>query len=192
MLAGLGDRVRRWRVSRELDRSGLAQRSGLGEEHLAGVEAGEATPSLTELATIAEVLEVALSELFTDVKPGPAAVVMRGDEVPTVDAGGMSVQILTPRAMVPGLYAARYRLSASDVEPARHEGHDWVYVLSGRLHIDFDQGAMTLLPGDSVSFSSRVPHRLSALGEEPAEFLAVGATLPPSRDGAAPADADGR
>ena len=102
----------------------------------------------------------------------------RHDEVPTVESGDMAVQVLTPRSVIPGMYAARYRLapSGSGVRPAQHEGHDWLYVLSGRLRVEFEQDSVTLAAGDSASFSSSVAHRLVA-PEEPAEFLAVGATL---------------
>ncbi|TDD56648.1 helix-turn-helix domain-containing protein [Saccharopolyspora elongata] len=186
-LAGLGDRIRRLRAARGLDQADLAERAGLGVALLGNVERGDATPSLDVLAQLATALGVGLSELFTDNKPGPAVMVLRGDEAPTVDTDGMALQVLTPRAVIPGLYAARYRISPSSegVRPVRHEGHDWLYVLSGRLHVEFDQGTTTLRAGDSVSFSSRVPHRLSALGGEPAEFLAVGATLQTSPRGEA-------
>lgn len=178
-LAGLGDRIRRLRVARGLDQGELAARAELAVSHLDNVEQGEATPALEVLARLATALDVGLSQLFTDGKPGPAAMVLRGNEVPTVDTDGMALQVLTPRAVIPGLYAARYRISPTSegVRPVKHEGHDWLYVLSGQLHVDFDQGATTLRAGDSVSFSARVPHRLSALGGTPAEFLAVGATL---------------
>ncbi|CAL99512.1 XRE family transcriptional regulator [Saccharopolyspora erythraea NRRL 2338] len=178
-LAGLGGRIGRLRTERGLDQATLARRAELEQTHLAGVESGTATPSLPVLAQLAEALDVGLSELFTDARPGPAAVVLRGDEVPSVDDGGMSVQVLTPRAVIPGLYAARYRLSSasSAVRPVRHVGHDWLYVLSGELHVEFESDSTTLRAGDSVSFSSKVPHKLSAVGGQDAEFLAVGATL---------------
>lgn len=186
-LAGLGDRIRRLRLARGLEQVDLAGQAELDVEHLANVERGDATPSLDVLAQLATALHVGLSELFTDNKPGPAVMVLRGNEAPTVDADGMALQVLTPRAVIPGLYAARYRISPTSegVRPVRHEGHDWLYVLTGQLHVEFDQGATTLRAGDSVSFSSRVPHRLSALGGEPAEFLAVGAALPASPRGEA-------
>ncbi|MEV0698495.1 XRE family transcriptional regulator [Saccharopolyspora sp. NPDC050389] len=186
-LAGLGDRIRRLRAARGLDQADLAERAGLDVALLVNVERGDATPSLDVLAQLATALGVGLSELFTDNKPGPAVMVLRDDEAPTVDTDGMALQVLTPRAVIPGLYAARYRISPSSegVRPVRHEGHDWLYVLSGQLHVEFDQGTTTLRAGDSVSFSARVPHRLSALGGEPAEFLAVGATLQVSPRGEA-------
>ncbi len=178
VLTGIGDRIRRLRTTRELPQRDLAGQAGLTEEHLAAVEQGDLAPSLAELTRLADVLEVALAELFTDAVPGPAAVVLRDEEVPTVESGDIAVQVLTPRSVIPGMYAARYRLSpaSSGVRPVQHDGHDWLYVLSGQLRIEFEQDAVTLSSGDSVSFSSNLPHLLVAPGAA-AEFLAVGATL---------------
>lgn len=179
VLTGLGERIRGLRVSRGIDPGELAERAELDASHLGEVEAGGSAPSLDVLTRIAGALDVPLAELFTDAKPGPAAEILRGDEVPAVEDSGMTAQVLTPRAVVPGLYACRYRLSPNSeaVRPVRHEGHDWLYVLSGELHIAFDQDSTTLHEGDSVSFSSNVAHRLSATGQGAAEFLTVGAAL---------------
>lgn len=179
VLAGIGERIGRLRAERDMSRAALAESARVGEQRLADVEEERATPTLAELTAVAGVLEVPLAELFTDAVPGPAAVVMRGDEVPTVESGDLAVQVLTPRSVLPGLYAARYRLSptAVGVRPVQHEGHDWLYVLSGRLRVEFEQDSVTLEAGDSASFGSTVWHRLVVPGDEPAEFLAVGATL---------------
>ncbi|WP_433870828.1 helix-turn-helix domain-containing protein [Saccharopolyspora sp. CA-218241] len=178
-LEGLGDRVRRRREERGLAPAALAERAGLDTAQLGDLEGGGPTPALEVLARLADALDIDLSELFTDTKPGPAVVVLRGDEARTVVDEGLVLQVLTPRAVIPGMYAARYRLTrtAEGVRPVRHVGHDWLYVLSGELLVEFSEDSTTLRAGDSVSFSSRVPHRLSAVGREPAEFLAVGATL---------------
>ncbi|APU12224.1 MULTISPECIES: helix-turn-helix domain-containing protein [Actinoalloteichus] len=178
-LAGLGARVRGLRTRRGLSRSQLAARSGLSEPHLSRLENGERLPSLHMLARLAAGLDVSLAELLTDQPPGPAAVVMRGDSVPTVSAGGLSTQVLTPRSVVPGMYATRYQLepSAETTDLLIHDGNDWIYVLSGALLIDFGTDSISLAPGDSVSFSSRVPHRLRAENGRPVDFLAIGHTL---------------
>ncbi|WP_016697108.1 helix-turn-helix domain-containing protein [Actinoalloteichus spitiensis] len=177
-LAGLGRRVRRLRTRRGLSQQQLATVSGLSEPHLSRLESGDRLPSLNVLVRLAAGLDVPVAELFTDQPPGPAAVVLRGADVPSVSSGGLSAQVLTPRAVVPGLYAARYRLEpvGRDTDLATHDGHDWVYVLAGRLRIEFGTETVVLDPGDSASFSSRVPHRLGAEGAAPADFLAIGCT----------------
>lgn len=183
-LAGLGDRVRQLRSGQGLSQAELGQRAGLPASYVDDVERAVANPSLAELARVANGLGVSISELLTGEKPGPAAVVVvRAGEAQTVSHGEVELQVLTPRSVVPGLYAARYRIppSAPGVRPVQHEGLDWLYVLRGELRIEFNEQVTTLRPGDTASFSSRVPHRLSAAGGTEAEFLAVGAAYPGAR-----------
>jgi quercetin dioxygenase-like cupin family protein len=50
----------------------------------------------------------------------------------------------------------------------RHEGKEYAYVLEGRLGVQIGFERYELGPGDSVSFNSVHPHRLWAIGDEPA------------------------
>ena len=52
------------------------------------------------------------------------------------------------------------------------DGHDWLYVLSGRLRLVLGEEDFVLEPGEAVEFSCRTPHWLGAIGG-PAEALAV-------------------
>lgn len=49
-----------------------------------------------------------------------------------------------------------------------HSGHEYGYVISGRLGVTIGFDTYVLAPGDSVSFDSTLPHRLFAIGDEPA------------------------
>ena len=49
----------------------------------------------------------------------------------------------------------------------RHSGHEYGLVLSGKLEVTVGFDNYVLGPGDSISFDSTVPHRLTNLGDEP-------------------------
>ncbi len=98
-LAGLATGSAGCGWARGLDQVDLAGQAELDLEHLVSVERGEATPSLDVPARLATAPDVGLSELFTDDKPGPAVMVLRGNEAPTVDTDGMALQVLTPRLL---------------------------------------------------------------------------------------------
>ena len=53
-----------------------------------------------------------------------------------------------------------------------HDGHDWIYVLSGRLRLVLGDDDFVLEPGEAAEFSCRTPHWLGAV-EGPAEALAI-------------------
>jgi quercetin dioxygenase-like cupin family protein len=60
-------------------------------------------------------------------------------------------------------------------EHYRHEGEEWIYVLSGQLTISLLGKTFDLEPGDAAHFESRLPHRLIARGGREAEVLVVAA-----------------
>lgn len=61
--------------------------------------------------------------------------------------------------------------SCAPNQPIRHEGTERGVVLSGRLGVSLGDDRLELGPGDAVSFSSEEPHRLWAIGAEPAEAI---------------------
>ncbi len=62
---------------------------------------------------------------------------------------------------------------ASSPEDAfqRHAGHEWGYVISGELHVTIGFEEYLLEPGDAISIDSRIPHRLSNLGDTPVHAI---------------------
>ncbi len=62
---------------------------------------------------------------------------------------------------------------ASSPEDAyqRHGGHEWGYVLSGRLQVQIGFEEYVLEPGDAISIDSATPHRLSTVGDEPVHAI---------------------
>jgi quercetin dioxygenase-like cupin family protein len=53
----------------------------------------------------------------------------------------------------------------------RHPGHEWGYVLSGRLQVRIGFEEYVLEPGDAISINSSIPHRLATLGDEPVHAI---------------------
>lgn len=54
-----------------------------------------------------------------------------------------------------------------------HPGQEFNYLLEGRLQLDLDGHEMILQKGDSIYFNSELPHRMKALDNERAVFLAI-------------------
>ena len=59
-----GDRIRSLRQLRKLSQEELAFRAGIHRTYLGGVERGERNPALKNINSLAEALNVTLSELF--------------------------------------------------------------------------------------------------------------------------------
>jgi quercetin dioxygenase-like cupin family protein len=57
-------------------------------------------------------------------------------------------------------------------EPRSHEGHEWLYVVSGRVRLVLGDDDVVLSPGEAAEFSTWTPHWMSAVGG-PAEVLTL-------------------
>ena len=64
LLLGLGNVLREARTESRVSQEELGLRTGVHRNYIGGIERGERNPSVTTIATLAEALEVKLSELF--------------------------------------------------------------------------------------------------------------------------------
>jgi mannose-6-phosphate isomerase-like protein (cupin superfamily) len=87
---------------------------------------------------------------------------------------GIKFLPLTRAGAADGMHAYKIYYPAEQREPTPsvHEGHDWIYVLSGRLRLVLGDEDFTLEPGEAAEFSCRVPHWVGAV-DGPAEALAI-------------------
>jgi transcriptional regulator with XRE-family HTH domain len=53
----------------------------------------------------------------------------------------------------------------------RHSGHEWGYVISGTLEVVIGFDRHVLEAGDAVSLDSRIPHRLTNIGDTPVHAI---------------------
>ena len=195
--SAMGDHLRDARRRRHLSLRDLAGRIGLSPSLISQVETGRARPSVSTLYAIATELDVSLDELlFNDadragrngetpltvfpVEPPAAAAappaagppVQRSDDRKVIRlASGVVWERLTTDS-VPGidfLYVT-YEVggaSSPENEFQRHGGHEWGFVMSGRLGVTIGFEEHELGPGDSISIDSTVPHRLYNRGTVP-------------------------
>ncbi len=63
--------------------------------------------------------------------------------------------------------------SKATPEPRAHDGHEWIYVLSGRHAVRPRRPGLVLGPGEVAAFDTTVPHWFGSTGDEPAEILSI-------------------
>ena len=89
---------------------------------------------------------------------------------------GLTMWPLTNRGPADGLHAYKIRISARRRKPPAslpvHEGHDWVYVLDGRMRLMLGEQDLIIEPGGAVEFSTWTPHWFSVV-DEPVEMIAL-------------------
>ena len=170
----LGARLRWLRRSQGMTLRELAGRAAVTESFLSQVERGVASPSVASLQRVARGLGLSIAQLFAG-GSGAGRVVRAAERRRVVyDALGAVDEFLTPTD------ATRLQLILSTIdpgggtgdEPYTHESdEEVVFVLEGSLDLWVADEHYHLDAGDTVTYSSRLPHRNSNLGRTPARVL---------------------
>lgn len=179
----VGERIKTLREKRGLTLQELAEKLGFSSALLNQIENHLVSPPLGALIKIAKGLNVSLGEIWGE-KGGESYVLTRKGEGGTVSrfaskegiSYGYSYNSLgagmEDRHIEPFIITLEPP-TVKKPEPSRHEGEEFLYVLSGRVEICLDGHTDIMEPGDSIQYSARLSHRLSCVGEEPAEMIAV-------------------
>ena len=193
-LNSLGSRLRAERERLEISLRELARRIEVSPSLISQIERGLAMPSVSTLWLLATELGLTIDALFssserppqsggasaTPARDGtsPKGPVQRREDRKSIRlAGGVLWERLTAQSddEVEFLHV-NYAPGAESCPPDsmfRHGGKEYAYVLSGRLGLQIGFENYELAAGDSVSFSAQMPHRLWAIGTEPATAIWV-------------------
>ena len=130
---------------------------------LSRLETGKRRLALDHIPALAAALGVSTDELLGPApRPGPAgprqaAPVRRDDDV-AADEPWPGAPASTPTASRSAPAGASRRPSC----PV-HDGHDWLYVLEGRLRLLLGDDDLTIEPGEAVEFATSTPHWFGAV-----------------------------
>lgn len=164
-------RLRELRTEQGLTLQQVAARAAIDVSTLSRLEAGKRRLALDHLPALAAALGVSADALLGS---SPAQDPRVRESPRTVD--GLTMWPLTRRGPAGGLHAYKVHIAAHrDTPPAElpvHAGHDWLYVLSGRLRLLLGDADMTIEPGEAVEFTTWTPHWFGAAGS-PVELIAL-------------------
>lgn len=192
----LGPRLRAIRLGRGLSLRELARRLDLSPSSISQIETGKMQPSVRTLYAFVSEFGVTVDEvLFDQASPSPdGASASVSTSSPAVAEPGLAVQRAVGRPAITlnsGVTWERLMFwadedvefieatyapggaSGPDDEFMRHNGHEFGYVLSGTLRVVVGFDEFVLGPGDSITFPSSTPHRLSNEGGEPVRAIWV-------------------
>ena len=163
-----GPRLKRLRTQRGLTLTGLAATTGISKSTLSRLETGQRRPSLELLLPLAQAYRVPLDDLV-----GAPEVADPRLRLKPQRARGRTVIPLTQQPG--GIQARKILIPISAVEPElrAHEGHEWLYVLTGRMRLLLGKHDLVLARGEAAEFDTRVPHWFGSTGDESAEVLSL-------------------
>ncbi len=164
-------RLRELRTERGLTLQQVADGASIDVSTLSRLEAGKRRLALDHIPSLAAALGVSADELLGAPTPQDPRVRSRPR---TFD--GLTMWPLTRRGPASGLHAFKITVSARrrtppDVLPV-HEGHDWLYVLDGRLRLLLGTEDLTIEAGEAVEFTTWTPHWFGAV-DGPVELIAI-------------------
>jgi transcriptional regulator with XRE-family HTH domain len=168
VLAEVGARLRRVRTQRGITLTELATATGISKSTLSRLESGQRKPSLELLLPIAQAHRIPLDELVGAPEVGDPRIRLRPQK-----RGGRIVVALTEQPH--GLHAWKVVIPPERKQPElrRHEGYEWLYVLSGKLRLIIGDHDLTMGPGEVAEFDTQVPHWFGAAGNRPVEVLSL-------------------
>jgi transcriptional regulator with XRE-family HTH domain len=184
----LGRRLRAVRLRQGIGLRELARRLDLSPSSISQIETGKIQPSVRTLYALASEFGVTVDEvLFDQVPAAQDAGAASGAASNPVAEPGLAVQRATKRPAITLNSGVRWErlmfwgdedvefleatyepggASSADDSLVRHSGHEFGCVLSGTLRVVVGFDEFVLEPGDSITFPSSTPHRLSNEGTE--------------------------
>jgi transcriptional regulator with XRE-family HTH domain len=160
-------RLRSLRTTLGLSLGELAARTNLSPSTISRVETGKRNISLDILVPLARALQVDLDTLL-DVRSDQDVVIR-----PTPSRSGKRTTWMLSRPTGTTIAVK------SRIEPTRkpetqrvHPGHDWFFVISGRVRLSLGDRNITVHAGEAAEFNTMTPHALAAL-DGPAELIQI-------------------
>lgn len=158
-------RLRALRETLGLSLDELARRTHLSPSTISRIETGRRGIGLDVLLPLARALQVDLDELL-DVRQDDDVVIR-----PTPNRSGSHTTWMLSRA-TGATVALKMRIepTTDPVEQRVHPGHDWFFVLDGRVRLHLGDREVLVEAGEAAEFATMTPHAITA-EDGPAELV---------------------
>lgn len=176
-------KIKEIRERQQMSIEELAEKSDVSLDVLKAMEEGEIIPSLTPLTKMARALNVRLGTFLDDapqlgpvvVKDGkPKNVLYFSGRENVTNATNLEFYSLgsgkIDRHIDPFIIDVHHE--EGEYEVSSHEGEEFIYVLEGKIEVEYGKERYLIEKGDSIFYDCVVPHHLHSTGK-PAKILAV-------------------
>jgi transcriptional regulator with XRE-family HTH domain len=160
-------RLRSLRTTLGLSLDEVAARTGLNPSTISRVETGKRSISLDILVPLAQALQVDIDTLLDQRRDED--VIIRPS--PTKSGKRTTWMLSRPTGST---IAVKTRLEpVRQVDAQRvHPGHDWFFVISGRVRLSLGERQIVVETGEAAEFNTMTPHAVAAVGG-PAEIIQI-------------------
>ncbi|MGB3730791.1 helix-turn-helix domain-containing protein [Microbacterium sp.] len=160
-------RLRSLRRAQSLSLDDLAERSHLSTSTISRIETGKRSIGLDVLLPLARALRTDVETLLED--DSDTDVVIR--PVPSHEGARTTWALSKATGQMKAL---KVRLEPSRTMPEQrvHPGHDWFFVLEGRIRLLLGERTILVEAGEAAEFATMTPHAFVAEGG-PAEVIMI-------------------
>jgi len=184
----IGERLREARSRKGMTVREIARRVGVSPSLISQIERDKVNPSVSTLWSLVTVLGLTMGDLFSEERPpqgtAPAAapdatgpVTVPGSRaVINLETGVHWERLTAATDPVVEFLTVEYPPGAASCDEdslVRHGGKEYGYVTEGRLGVRVGFDEWELGPGMAISFDASAPHRLWAVGDQPARAIWV-------------------
>ena len=163
----IGPKIRSIRLKKKMGLVELGKHTGLSPAMLSKIERGQLFPTLPTLLRIAMVFSVGLNYFIAAERDTPVVGISRHQERMRFPekAGGKdqayefeSLDFPAVQRLLNSYFAEFFAVAPEKLRRHQHPGAEFIYVLSGTLHLHIGDEQHTLEARDSIYFDSTVPH----------------------------------
>lgn len=166
-----GEKLRTVRERKKLTLKDVAGKARVSESLISQIERNKVSPSIDTLLLVADVLEIDYEYLFSDYRQKRKVSIVRSSDRDCINRNKMTIQQLS----LPGDGAAEHdieafllQIEAGGEKGDREYGHSgWEFgvILTGQAQFIYGNQTYELGTGDSISFTSDIPHLFKNSGD---------------------------
>ncbi|GAB6094911.1 cupin domain-containing protein [Desulfatiferula olefinivorans] len=174
-----GGKLREVRERKNITLKEVARRAGVSESLVSQIERNKVSPSIDTLLTIADVLDIDHEYLFTEYKRIKQVSIVRRGQGSTLALGRVTLRQLSRVGELSDDHAVEAFMLEIGVGSEKgdleygHTGKEFGIILEGSCDLVYGTSTYRLDEGDSVSFSSDIPHTLKNTGDQVLKALWV-------------------
>jgi len=180
--AQIGRKIRAFRLERDVTLDQLADEAKLTKGQLSKIENGKVSCPVSTLTRIASALGVQVGALFdSDDGKSRAVLVKKSERKPIVGRGskiGHSYESLAfglpfEKDFEPYLMIIEEKKIDPEKNVFKHPGHEFLFMLDGKMTYRHANKTFKLEPGDSLFFDATLEHGPVAVSGAPVRFLSI-------------------
>lgn len=172
-----GEKLRDIREQKGITLKAVAENVGVSESLISQIERNKVSPSIDTLFAVAEALEVDLDYLFADYQKKRKVNILKEKDQRKIESEGITYYQLS---VLPGAIE-KYAIEAFIMEIQKgaekgheeygHTGSEFGYILEGEGALHYGKEVYPFSQGDSISFSSEIPHKIICTSEKPLKVI---------------------